>query len=264
MSEFAGRRYVVTGAASGIGDAVARRLIGAGALVHSLDRNEPSAAVAQHVKVDLASSASIDEALAQLEGSFDGLISVAGVPGTAPADVVFAVNTLAPRHLTEAFLERLEPGGSVVIVSSTAGWAWAERLPAIMEVLATDTFAEGAQWFADHPQAGNAYNFSKECTTVYTMTMGLALNEMGFRINAVLPGPVETPILVDFEDSMGKDNLDAVKELLGRHATPDDIAGATVFLVSDAARWINGHPLIVDGGISGAVLAGLVPPPDIS
>lgn len=86
---------------------------------------------------------------------------------------------------------------------------------------------------------------------------------MGFRLNAVLPRPVETPILRDLEGSMGKDNLGAVKELLGRHATPGDIAGATVFLVSDAARWINGHPLIVDGGISGAVLAGLVTPPDI-
>ncbi len=263
MSDFAGKRYVVTGAASGIGDAVARRLLDAGAEVHSLDRNEPTAPVTRHLKVDLASPDSIDAALAELEGSYDALFNIAGVPGTAPADVVFAVNTLAPRHLTELFLDRLNPGGSVVIVSSTAGWAWAERLPQIMEVLATDSFAEGVQWFADHPQEGNAYNFSKECTTVYTMTMGMALGEMGFRINAVLPGPVETPILGDFEESMGKDNLDAVKELLGRHATADDIAGATVFLVSDAARWINGHPLIVDGGISGAVLAGLVPPPEI-
>lgn len=263
MSEHAGKRYVVTGAASGIGDAVARQLIDAGAEVHSLDRNEPAAAVTGHIKVDLASPDSIDEALARLDGFYDALINVAGVPGTAPADVVFAVNTLAPRHLTESFLDRLNPGGSVVIVSSTAGWAWAERLPQIMEVLATDTYADGARWFAEHPQEGNAYNFSKECTTVYTMTMGMALNEMGFRINAILPGPVDTPILGDFEESMGKDNLDAVKELLGRHATPEDIAGATVFLVSDAARWINGHPLIVDGGISGAVLAGLVPPPDI-
>ena len=85
------------------------------------------------------------------------------------------------------------------------------------------------------------------------MTMGLAVVEMGLRINAVLPGPVETPILVDFEESMGKDNLDGVKELLGRHADPDDIASAVLFLASDEARWINGHALVVDGGIAGAV-----------
>ena len=87
--------------------------------------------------------------------------------------------------------------------------------------------------------------------------------QKGFRINAVLPGPVETPILADFEDTMGGDVLDGVKELLGRHAAPADIADTVLFLASDAARWINGHALIVDGGISGAVLTGVVPAPEI-
>jgi NAD(P)-dependent dehydrogenase (short-subunit alcohol dehydrogenase family) len=79
----------------------------------------------------------------------------------------------------------------------------------------------------------------------------------------VLPGPVQTPILADFEETMGKDTLDGLKELLGRHATPDDIADVVLFLASDAARWINGHALVVDGGITGAVLSGVVPAPEI-
>jgi NAD(P)-dependent dehydrogenase (short-subunit alcohol dehydrogenase family) len=95
------------------------------------------------------------------------------------------------------------------------------------------------------------------------MMMGLAVAQMGFRINAVLPGPVETPILADFEESMGKDTLDGVKELLGRHAQPEDIADGILFLASNAARWINGHPLIIDGGISGAVASGVVDAPEI-
>ncbi len=263
MSDFAGERFVVTGAASGIGQATAEKLLAAGADVVSLDRNPPTAAVGRHIEVDLASPRSIGAALEQLDGEFDGLLNVAGIPGTAPGDLVLAVNSLAVRHLTEAFFERLRPGGSVVIVSSTAGFGWPQRLEAIRELLATDTFEEGAAWFKAHPQQGNAYNFSKEVTTVYTMMMGLAMAQMGFRINAVLPGPVETPILVDFEASMGKDTLDGVKELLGRHARPDDIADAILFLASDAARWINGHPLVVDGGITGAVLSGLVPAPEI-
>lgn len=263
MTAFEGKRFVVTGAASGIGDAVAERLLAAGAEVVSLDRNTPSAAVSRHVEVDLANPRSIDAAVEQLDGQFDGLMNVAGIPGTAPADVVLAVNSLAVRHLTEALFERLNPGGSVTIVSSTAGFGWPARLDAIRDLLATDTFEEGAAWFKANPQQGNAYNFSKEVTTVYTMTMGLAVIEMGLRINAVLPGPVETPILVDFEESMGKDNLDGVKELLGRHADPGDIASALIFLASEEARWINGHALVVDGGITGAVISGVVPAPEI-
>ncbi len=263
MTAFKGKRFVVTGAASGIGNAVAERLLAAGAEVVSLDRNTPTAAVHRHVEVDLANPRSIDAAVEQLDGQFDGLMNVAGIPGTAPADLVLAVNTLAVRHLTEAFFERLVPGGSVTIVSSTAGFGWPARLDVIRDLLATDTFEDGADWFKANPQQGNAYNFSKEATTVYTMTMGLALAQMGFRINAVLPGPVETPILVDFEESMGKDNLDGVKELLGRHADPDDIASAVLFLASDEARWVNGHALVVDGGITGAVITGVVPAPEI-
>jgi NAD(P)-dependent dehydrogenase (short-subunit alcohol dehydrogenase family) len=263
VSEFAGKRYVVTGAASGIGHAVAEKLLAAGADVISLDRNTPSAAVTRHIELDLANPRSIDAALEQLDGDFDGLMNIAGIPGTAPADLVLAVNSLAVRHLTESFFERLRPGGTVTIVSSTAGFGWPQRLETIRDLLATDTYEEGAAWFKANPQQGNAYNFSKEVTTVYTMSMGLALAQMGFRINAVLPGPVETPILVDFEESMGKDALDGVKELLGRHASPDDIADAIVFLASDAARWINGHALVVDGGITGAVMSGVVPAPEI-
>lgn len=263
MADFSGKRYVVTGAASGIGHAVAEQLLAAGAEVVSLDRNAPTATVTQHVELDLANPRSIDAALEQIEGSYDGLIQVAGIPGTAPAELVLAVNSLAVRHLTETFLDRLAPGGSVTIVSSTAGFGWSERLDDIRDLLATDTFEEGAAWFKDHPQQGNAYNFSKEVTSVYAMSMGLALHEMGLRINAVLPGPVETPILADFEETMGKDTLDGLRDLLGRHALPDDIASAILFLASDDARWVNGQALAIDGGVTGAVVTGVVPAPEI-
>jgi NAD(P)-dependent dehydrogenase (short-subunit alcohol dehydrogenase family) len=263
MSDFTGRRYVVTGAASGIGHAVAEKLLSAGAEVHSLDRNNPTAAVTRHLEVDLSNPRSIDAAVKQLEGSFDGLMNVAGVPGTAPADVVLAVNALAVRQLTESFVDRLRPGGTVTIVSSTAGFGWPARLDVISDLLSTDSFDEGAAWFKAHPQQGNAYNFSKEVSTVYTMSMSLPMAQRGLRINAVLPGPVETPILRDFEDSMGKENLDGLKALLGRHATPDDIADAILFLAADQSRWINGHALVVDGGATGAVLTGVIPAPQI-
>src|ERR1700757_4866395 len=263
MSEFTGKRYVVTGAASGIGHAVAEKLLAAGAEVYCLDRNAPTAAGTRYIEVDLSNPGSIDAAVEHLEGEFDGLMNVAGVPGTAPAELVLAVNALAVRQLTETFFGRLKPGGTVTTVSPTAGFGWPAWLGAIKDLLATDSFEEGAAWFKANPQQGNAYNFSKEVTTVYAMSMGLALAEMGFRINAVLPGPVETPILVDFEESMGKDTLDGLKNLLGRHADPDDIADVVLFLASDDARWVNGQALAVDGGITGAVASGVVPAPEI-
>lgn len=263
MSSLRGRRVIVTGASSGIGAAVAQQLIDAGAEVTALDRNEPTVAVARYIPVDLADPASIDSAVAQLSGSYDALLNVAGVPGTLPGDVVFAVNFLGMRALTEAVVPLLPRGGAVVIVSSTAGNGWPARIAALTELMETTSFEEGAAWFASHPQEGNAYNFSKEAATVYTQGQGIALLERGIRINAVLPGPVETPILGDFEGSMGKDLLDGVRSIVGRHATAQDIAGPVIFLASDESRWVNGHALAVDGGLTGGVLAGrlqLTPP----
>lgn len=257
-------RCLVTGTASGIGDAVARRLIDGGASVVSLDRNKPSADVTEHVEVDLADPSSIDAALGQIDGTVDAVVNVAGVPGTAPPETVFAVNFLGMRHLTESMFERINPGGAIVVVSSTAGFQWPARLDTHKEVIATESFAEGAAWFRDHPQQGNAYNFSKEAATVYTLAMGGAVREMGeLRINAVLPGPVETPILSDFEESMGKETLEGVRVFLGRHAEAEDIALPIVFLAGRESRWVNGATLVTDGGITGAVSAGLIPAPEI-
>lgn len=263
MTSVKNLRCVVTGAASGIGHAVTDLLVKGGAKVTSLDRNQPTAAVERHLPVDLADPSSIDAAVGELGGGWDALINVAGIPGTAPSELVFKVDFLGLRHLTESMFDSLEPGGAIVNVSSTAGFNWAQRLPAIRELLSADTFESGLQWFRDHPQEGNTYNFAKECVTVYTMAMATGLVELNLRMNAVLPGPVETPILPDFEESMGKDTLDGVKFLLGRHATPEDIAGPILFLVSPESGWINGHQMVVDGGISGAVLSGIVPAPEI-
>ncbi len=257
-----GLRCIVTGAASGIGDAVARLFLEQGASVISLDRNTPTAAVEKHVKVDLTDLGSINSALDELEGEFDVLANVAGLPGTHDPEAVFRVNFLAVRHLSEALFERLRPGGAVVNVASTAGFAWQQRLPAILDLMGAVTFDEGVQWFKANPQDGNAYNFSKEAITVYTMAMAAGLVDMGLRMNAVSPGPVETPILKDFEESMGKDTIDSVKLAVGRHAEPTDIAKIVAFLASSESGWVNGHNVIADGGLAGAVLTGIVPVPE--
>jgi NAD(P)-dependent dehydrogenase (short-subunit alcohol dehydrogenase family) len=257
-----GKKYVVTGTASGIGLAVANQLLRDGASVISLDRNPTSAEVEQHITVDLADQASIDGAVAEIDGTVDGLINVAGIPGTAPSELVLRVNFLGMRHLTESLLERIARGGSVVVVSSTAGYFWRGRLPVIRELLETTSIEEGAKWFAANPQEGDTYIFSKEAATVYAQLNGLRYAGLGLRINAITPGPVETPILVDFEATMGKESLDGVRQLVGRHATPDDVARAIIYLASPAAEFVNGHALDVDGGLTGAMNTGLVPIPE--
>lgn len=259
--EVNGKTIVVTGTASGIGLSVAELLTKCGATVISLDRNPTSAPVAQHITLDLADSASIDAAVAHIDGPVDALINVAGIPGTAPADLVLKVNFLGMRHLTEALVEHIAPGGSVVIVSSIAGYFWPRRLPIIEELLATATIEEGAAWFAANPQEGNAYNFSKEAATSYTLKNALRFGSLGLRINAVTPGPVETPILVDFEETMGKESLDGVRSLVGRHATAEDVARACIYLASDFSEWVNGVLLDVDGGLTAAMSSGVVPVP---
>jgi NAD(P)-dependent dehydrogenase (short-subunit alcohol dehydrogenase family) len=179
---------------------------------------------------------------------------VAGVPGNAPAETVFSVNFLGLRHLTESLFEQMNTGGSIVNVASIAGFGWPQRLETLRDLLTTETFDEGLAWFRAHRPEGNAYNFSKEAVVVYTMAMGGAVREIN---------EVETPILADFEESMGKQTLDGVRAFLGRHATAADIAPAVEFLASRSSGWINGVVFPADGGITGAVMAGLVPPPEI-
>lgn len=258
-----GLRCVVTGAASGIGAEVARQLSSRGATVAAVDLKAPQVPVDRFVECDLADPVGIESAVEELGSGWDVLCDVAGVPGTAPAELVMKVNFLGLRHFTELFFDRLNEGGAVVVVASMAGFGWPQRLEQIRDLLATDDFDSGVAWLRENPVAGNAYNFSKEVVTVYVMTMGLALVERGLRINAVSPGPVETPILGDFEQTMGKDNLDGVRDLIGRHATPADIAPAVVFLASKESAWLNGVNIGADGGIGGAILSGLVPAPEI-
>jgi NAD(P)-dependent dehydrogenase (short-subunit alcohol dehydrogenase family) len=247
----------VTGAASGIGAEVASALKARGAIVVALDVKHPT-----DIEVDLSDVGSIDAAVAKLPASLDGLANVAGVPGTLAADTVFKVNFLGLRHLTEALIPRLARGGAVVNVASTAGFEWPSRLELILGCLGTSSFDEGADWLATNapdPDEVAPYHFSKELVSVYTMRKALDLSQRGGRINAVSPGPVETPILGDFEDSMGKELLDGVREMVGRHGTPADIAPLVAFLLSDDAGWVNGQNVMADGGAVAMVVSGAVP-----
>lgn len=244
-----GRHMVVTGAASGIGAAVAAALKQAGDRVTALDLEDAPAADTS-ITCDLSDPASIDSAVAKL-ADVDGLLNVAGVPGTLPDDVVFAVNFLGLRHLTEAVLPLINDRGAIVNVASIAGMTHTVNAGLHKELLLNATgWDEGAKALAaSKPEGFPAYNFTKEAVILYTGLVAPKQWARGVRVNAVSPGPVETPILSDFEESMGKDVIEGARAVAGRHATVQDIAPVVLFLASPAAGWINGQNLIVDGGL---------------
>jgi NAD(P)-dependent dehydrogenase (short-subunit alcohol dehydrogenase family) len=165
---------VVTGASTGIGAATAKRLSDTGRDVISLDVKEAPAHASAHYSCDLSDPAAIDAVVKQLDGRYASLLNIAGVPGTAPAAKVVAVNTLGLRHLTEALWDRIADNGTVVNVASVAGNQWKKRFPLHSELLDTPDFAGGAAWWAENGEScgTDPYTFSKEAVVVYTMRMG--------------------------------------------------------------------------------------------
>jgi NAD(P)-dependent dehydrogenase (short-subunit alcohol dehydrogenase family) len=226
---------LVTGAASGIGAALCTIL---GDQAIGLDRVAPIGGLS----CDLSDPSAIFAAAASIKGPLDGIAHVAGLPGTWDADTIIAVNTRAPAALTDALLSKLKDGASIVAVSSVTAlrcdWTVAE-LDALLD------FRERSVSGMD---GARAYELSKAALNRWRERTAAALQPRGIRVTTVSPGPVETPILKDFESSIGADKLANAAKLVGRHGQPQDIAQVIAFLLSDGARWINGSDVKADGG----------------
>lgn len=251
-----GKHVVVTGAASGVGAALVTTLRDLGAAtITGVDRDPCTGPVTTSVRTDLSDPASIDALLAGLDGPIDVLFNNAGVAATLPTPVVMAVNALAPRRLALGLLDRMAPGAAIVTTASTAGSGWAERLPAILELLAIDDWDEALAWIDAHPEAvADPYAFSKECAQVLTMWASKAASTRGVRVAGVAPGVIETPLLADFAATMTEPVLDwMIAQGNGRRATATDIANVLAFLGSDAAAYVHGVNLVADGGFTGAM-----------
>jgi NAD(P)-dependent dehydrogenase (short-subunit alcohol dehydrogenase family) len=251
------RKVVVVGAGSGIGAALTVHFHNRGDHVLAVDVRAHETPVSEYAQCDLRDADSIRELLDQIGSGWDMLAHVAGIPGTAPAPDVLKVNYLGMRLMTEGMLPLLRQGGSVVAVASTAALGWEQRVDIISGLLdATDAKAV-EQWQAGQDPAFPVYTTSKQAVILYAKRLaGQALAKYGVRINTVSPGPVETPILTDFEQAMGKDVLDMVRSTVGRHGTVDDIVPVIAFLGSSDAQWINGQDIQVDAGFINSMTAG--------
>lgn len=246
-----GKTIVITGASSGIGAETARLARFQGAHVIGLDRNDPMITLDGFIKIDMGDTASIDAAVAALPKRVDALINAAGVSGLADKDLVARVNYLGLRHLTEGLVPNLAKGGAVVNIASILGAEWPKRLDAHKALAATKTWAEGAAWLAKNPvPQETCYQFFKESLIVWSKKRGYDLfMQNDIRMNSVAPGPVFTPILGEFVQMLGEERVAADAAKIKRPAIADEIAPPILFLCSDAARWVTGINLPIDGGI---------------
>lgn len=248
-SEYRNKRVVVTGCHSGIGHATARLLVASGAEVHGLDINPVDLALESSGDLDLRDPRSIEHAAASIGGPVDALFNCAGLgPGLPPRDVM-KVNFIGTRYLTDLIVPAMRNGSAIVSVASNGGAGWPLHLPLLKQLTATTSFESAAAWFDENADAATAaYSFSKEALIVWTMQASTRLIAQGIRLNCTSPGAVQTPMLEEIEKLASAAVIDIVAQPIGRRSMPDEQAWPLLFLNSDAASYINGAVLPVDGG----------------
>jgi NAD(P)-dependent dehydrogenase (short-subunit alcohol dehydrogenase family) len=252
------KRVVVVGGATGMGAAAAELALSAGAEVVVMDYAEVKLSGAQAIKVNLAERASIDAAVDECGGHVDALFSCAGVADGTPG--IERINFIGHRHLIDRMLQSgmLKAGSSIGFISSAAGLGWEMNLAEIQELLAIDDFDGAVQWVVEHGKAD--YMSTKQVICAYVASQALPLLKQGIRINAICPGPTDTPLAVANKEMWLGFGADYREETGTEVSTPLEQAYPLVFLCSDAAAAITGITMITDVGYMSSGITGTFPP----
>lgn len=235
------KTILVTGASSGIGRAIALICSQMGATLIITGRNSIrlletynllEGSTHQYFSVDLTIMNDLQKFVKSLP-TLDGVVSNAGIAkhlvlnltDTDDINETMQINTMAPINLTRLILQdkKLKKGASLVYISSVNG---------------NNCSSIGT----------SIYAASKSALTGFVKGIALELAPRGIRANCINPGMIETDIFKD--GTIGEDELtkDRLKYPLKRYGKPEEVAYATVYLLSDATQWITGTSLLIDGG----------------
>jgi len=241
-----GKRVLVVGGATGMGAAAAKTVAGLGGEVIVMDYAPVEFPVAKAITVDLRERASIDAALDQLQAPVHAVFSAAGI---ADGPGVMKINFISHRHIIERLLAdgSIPAGGAVCMISSVAGLGWEAQIPTLLEFLETADFESADAWVQAHEGTDN-YSFGKQAMNCYVAAQSYPFLARGVRINAICPGPTDTPLARANADTwltFAQDYRDATGT---PHLTADQMGDAMVFLNSAAASGISGVNVLVDAG----------------
>ncbi len=248
MGKLEGKIALITGGNSGIGLATAKQFVSEGAYVFITGRREPELAAAikeigrnvTGVQGDVSKLGNLDRLFAQIKrekGRLDIVFANAGVATYAPFgtiteehyDSIFNINVKGLLFTVQKALPLLPDGASIILNAS---------------IVASKGFS-----------SNSVYSATKAAVRSFARTWTTDLKDRRIRVNAVSPGPIDTPGLNDLVASAGGAGKERLKMLsnnvpLGRLGTPNEIAKAVVFLASDDSSYVTGTELFVDGGFA--------------